>query len=86
MKEPPRLTAADDQQAVLDPFDVLAVLAGASDKELTVRVQRVLAYALDERVYPDAPTASEDEVLTVDFRHTFTRAEVAQLLTALTGG
>lgn len=86
MTERARLTAADDQHAELDPYDLLAVIAGASDPDLTVRVQRVLAHALDERLYPDAPVSPEDEVLTLDFRYVFTRGDVARLLSALTGG
>jgi len=70
----------------LDPYQLLAVIAGAPNPDLTLRVQRVLAYALDERVYPDAPAAREDEVLTLDFRHAFTRAEVARLLSTLAAG
>lgn len=81
-----RLTAADDQHAELDPYDLLAVIAGAPNPDLTVRVQRVLAHALDERVYPDAPPSPEDEVLRLDFRHVFTRDDVARLLSTLTAG
>ena len=86
MTEPVRLTAADDQHAELDPYELLAMIAGAPNPDLTARVQRVLAHALDERVYPDAPPTPEDEVLTLDFRHVFSRADIAQLLTTLTEG
>jgi hypothetical protein len=77
------LSAADEQSAALDPVALLILVAGQPNPDLSQRVRRVLEYARHERVHVDAPPSPEDEVLTLEFQHIFTREQVAQILAAL---
>jgi hypothetical protein len=77
------LSAADEQSAALDPMALLLVVAGQPNLGLSGRVRRVLEYAVHEPAHVGAPVSAEDEVLTLEFQHTFTREQFARVLTAL---
>lgn len=82
MDDQVNLSSADEQSATLDPAALLAVIAGRPDPTVSASVRRVLEYAVQERSH-EAPLSPEDEVLTLEFQHTFTREQVAQILQAL---
>jgi hypothetical protein len=52
-------------------------------RPLSERVWRVLDFALRERTHTDAHSSPDDEVLTLEFQHTFSREQVAQVLAVL---
>src|SRR4051812_10488965 len=79
----PRLVAADSVDAELSAADVLAAMSGVIDPSMVRQVRSVLEYALIQEVYDSSPISADDEVLTLEFRHVFTRRDVAQLLQRL---
>jgi hypothetical protein len=84
-EEQPRLVAADQVDAGLSAEDVLAAMLGVPHPAMVQQVQSVLEYALIQEVYDGSPISADDEVLTLDFRHVFSRRDVAQLLQRLRG-